>query len=56
MVFKKIGDPMPIKAIIKAAEDEEMICEHCGRSMIVVAFDEDDNVQIKCTCENPDLE
>lgn len=56
MVFKKIGDPMPIKSIYKVAEGEEIICEQCGMPMIVIAFDEDDNVQVKCTCENPDLE
>ena len=55
MVFKKIGDPMPIKGIIKA-DGDIAICEECGLPMVAIEIDEDDNMQLACTCKNPDLE
>lgn len=53
-MFKKVGDAMPITNIYEA--DEPLICQKCNCPMTVIAFQEDDSVDVICTCENPELE
>lgn len=54
MGFIKTGDDMPIGGYVDA-EGEKQICPKCRKPFTVLAFDEDDKVELVCTCTDPNV-
>jgi len=54
MAFVKVGDPIKISNIIK--DDEPAICPYCNEPMITISIDENDNAEVVCKCNHPEIE
>jgi hypothetical protein len=55
MGFVKVGDNVPVSGYIDV-EGEVAECPECNKPLVVVAVDEDNNVNLVCKCKNPELE
>ena len=49
MAFIKTGDEMPIQSIYKA-DGEQQTCDKCGKTLVIVAMDNEDN-KLVCECD-----
>ena len=54
MAFIKTGDPMPVTNYID--DDGAILCSKCQEPMVAVAINEDDYMNIVCSCEYPEVE
>lgn len=53
MGFIKVGDNMPVISYNDA--EDKILCPTCNQPMTVVAIKEDDNLELVCQCEKPEI-
>ena len=52
-MFKKFGDNMPVMGYTDT--EDEILCPKCERPMTVIAIEENDNLELVCQCEQPEI-
>jgi hypothetical protein len=53
-MFKKVGDNMPI--INHIDDDGIVLCPECQEPLVVIAMDQNGDIETVCKCEYPELE
>ena len=55
MGFIKVGDSMPVEGYVDTKSNTKILCPQCDLPMTVIAVKEDDNLELVCQCEQPEI-
>ena len=55
MVFKKVGDNVPIQSVVDS-DGSKQVCDICNKPLVIIAIKSDDDINLVCDCTNSDME